>query len=476
MIKLIASSGKYKSNFIFTDFFEKQILNIVLMIHHTEDNSFYKNLNNDILNDILNLRLEDMSEEKTEESLKEYFITLNWQINSKLRKYTSSPDGISLLLLIIKNDTIFMVQFGRLLAAISENNKFIEFGRSWEYFKVKNKKELNLLGYEEENIHVKIIKKNLTGKHRIMIISSEVANKIDFENLDISKAESYLKYLNNNTKFLYLVFDIIAHNELKKQDNNLRKRIKITLFIMIAILLFSTSYVYFGKNWLQKKQAELKEKNSEFIRNDLLQTLLEKQNQLQDVVDQIFNGKLEIKIFADNKLKLKKSWEIEFEKDIIQKPLFDIKAIYLANKKSITAINKITKKNIWEKHFNNDIKYFELIDANRMLVATNDTLFCIKRKEAKELWKKQQNYSLINSDKISSLFFAINKYNQLDSGVVISIKENTLSLLSNISGKEVAKYTFENKIKYISDYDNIFKCLYIITDNKLIKLTIHIGL
>jgi hypothetical protein len=472
MIKKIIASERYNSNFIFTDFFENQSINIALLLHHTKDGDFYKKLNNDILQGILNLRLDNVALDKIEDILKEYFITLNWQINSKLKRILKEQDGISLLLLVIVNNHLFMVQFGRLLVAISENEKLLEFGRSWEHFKVKNRKELNLLGYEDKDIAVKVYKKKLSGYNRILAVSSEVVEKIDLKNLDISKTADYLKYLTKDQKFLYLLFDIICHKELIKEKTILRKRIKITLFIMIFLILLSTSYVYFGKNWLQNKQEELKEKNSEYIRNDLMQKLLDTQNQLQDVVDQIFSGKLEIKIFSDKKLRLKKKLFIKLNHPVTAIPLFDIKNIYLIQKNRIKAINKLTKKHQWERTFKSRIITSELIDANRMIIATQDSLYCIKRKDGENLWVNDDVSTLRNKKNLSDLHFALNEFNQLDSGVIISVRDNKITFLSNISGEEVASYEFDEKIKFVSDYDKIFKCLYVITDKKVIKLRI----
>ncbi len=472
MIKLIARSQEFKSNFIFTDFFPNQSLNMLLMIHHTQDGKFYEKLNNYILDGILNLRLNDLENDKIEESLKEYFIALNWQINTKMRKFSETADGLSLILIIIKNDTLYMIQFGRLLAAISENDKFIQLGRSWEYFKVKNKKELNLLGYEDRDINVKIIKKEIIGTKRIMIISSEVADRIDPNNLTTDKASYYLKKRYDEMPFLYSIFDVTSHKMQKVVKTTLRKRIKITLAIMIALIIVSSLYVYFGKNWIQNKQEELKEKNSAYIRDKLLQNLLEKQNQLQEIADQILKKKIPINIFTTTKIGLKKGWELDLPDNIVKKPLFDIKNIYLFSKNKIYAINKLTRKTVWIKVFKDKIKYCELIDANRLIIAGNDSLFCLKRSDAQILWSDKQHYSIINSEKTTSLFFALNEYNKLDSGIIAVINKNKLSLLNNITGKIVAEFEFEKDIKSISDYDKIFKCVYVITDNKLIKLTI----
>jgi transcription elongation factor len=107
-----------------------------------------------------------------------------------------------------------------------------------------------------------------------------------------------------------------------------------------------------------------------------------------------------------------------------------------------------------------------------MIIATQDSLYCIKRKDGENLWVNDDVSTLRNKKNLSDLHFALNEFNQLDSGVIISVRDNKITFLSNISGEEVASYEFDEKIKFVSDYDKIFKCLYVITDKKVIKLRI----
>ncbi|HHE38762.1 MAG TPA: hypothetical protein ENL20_09345, partial [Candidatus Cloacimonetes bacterium] len=110
MINLIDHSSTNKSNLTFTDFFPNQDFNLILLTHNLEESEFLNRINFHILERLMNLNLEDVPKKDLEKTLEEFFIEINWQLYSRFRNTQTMEFGISLMLLIILNDEIFLVQ------------------------------------------------------------------------------------------------------------------------------------------------------------------------------------------------------------------------------------------------------------------------------------------------------------------------------------------------------------------------------
>jgi len=135
--------------------------------------------NNLILENLLKIELEDLDESTMQDFFSEMFIQLNWQLSSKFKELNSHDKGVSLIFLLQMNDTIYIYQFGRMLLGTYRKKKFNLMGRSWENFKIKSRRELFLLGGQEENIKVKVIKFQLKkGEYLFSVPSNRIK---DFE-------------------------------------------------------------------------------------------------------------------------------------------------------------------------------------------------------------------------------------------------------------------------------------------------------
>ncbi len=156
MINLIAHSETEKSNLVFTDFFPGQDINLILLTHNLEESEFLNQMNSHILERLMHLNLEDVPRKDLEQMLKEFFIELNWQLYSKFRNTQTMEFGISLLLMIIVKDEIYLVQFGRMLCGKIKNGELEFIGNDGKNLAVKSKLELYLLGAKDKNITTKI--------------------------------------------------------------------------------------------------------------------------------------------------------------------------------------------------------------------------------------------------------------------------------------------------------------------------------
>ncbi|MCK5051968.1 MAG: hypothetical protein KAS53_09615 [Candidatus Cloacimonetes bacterium] len=249
---------------------------------------------------------------------------------------------------------------------------------------------------------------------------------------------------------------------------------RIIAFIMALIILMTVVYVFYGKNWLAEQQYIQRQKNSEFLKNELMQKMLDIEKQSQEVLNEILNLSYDIDLFQKQQIELEKTDERIFQVNLEQKPYFDYKSIYLISSDQLFVLTKDLERIKWEKQFEEGLIDIELLDANRILVLTKQKkAICLNRDTGKELWVKQLKTLPIVKD---NLIFQIslNKFKQLDRSIILMFSENEIELIENINGTSLVVYNAENKIDHLSDFDILEKCIYFIEGNKISKLIFNV--
>lgn len=249
---------------------------------------------------------------------------------------------------------------------------------------------------------------------------------------------------------------------------------RIIAFIMAVIILMTIAYVFFGKNWLAEQQYIQRQKNTDFLRNELMQKMLDIEKQSQEVLNEILNLSYDIEIFQKQNIKLEKTGERIFETNIIQKPYFDYKNLYLIGSNRLFVLSKDLEKIKWEKQFEEELIDIELLDANRILVLTKQKeAICLNRYNGKKIWIKELKTLPIIKD--NSIFqISLNKFKQLDRSVLVMFSGNEIELIENIAGTSMVIYNSENKIDHLSDFDILEKSIYFIEGNKISKLVFDV--
>ena len=243
---------------------------------------------------------------------------------------------------------------------------------------------------------------------------------------------------------------------------------------MAVIILMTVAYVFFGKNWLAEQQYIQRQRNSEFLKNELMQKMLEIEEQSQEVLNEIFNLSYDIELFQKQHIKLEKTGERKFKTILIQKPYFDYKNLYLISSNKLYVLSKDLERIKWEKQFEEGLADIKLLDANRILVITmQKEAICLNRDNGKEIWVKElKTLPMIKDNSI--LQISLNKFKQLDRSIILMFSENEIELIENITGTTLVVYESENRIDHLSDFDILEKCIYFIEGNKISKLIFNV--
>jgi len=256
----------------------------------------------------------------------------------------------------------------------------------------------------------------------------------------------------------------------------MRSKIKkrIIAVIMVLIILTTIVYVFYGKNWLAEQQYLQRQRNSEFLKNDLMQKMLDIEEQSQEVLNEILNISYELELFQKQEIELEKISEREFKNNLIRSPYFDYKSIYLISSSQLHVLSKDLEQIKWQKEFDEELIDLELLDANRILVLTGQkNALCLNRDTGEMIWEKKLNSLPIRGN--NSVFqISINKYKQLDRSIILIFYGNEIELVENITGYSLVKYQEEDEIDFLSDFDILEKSIYVIKANKISKLLFEV--
>ncbi len=242
--------------------------------------------------------------------------------------------------------------------------------------------------------------------------------------------------------------------------------------IILLVVVFSVLYVFFGKNWLVEQQYIQKEKNSAYLKNELMNRFLEIHDQSQELLNQILQDSYEIELFPNKNVYLDSAVLHEAESIITLNPIFDFKYIYLVSGNELSVYDKTCSELKWDMQFGSELKSLQLLDANRLMAFTESgNMHCFNRETGQMMWEKTGYRSDMSGSENSRIKqISLNRYHQLDSSVLLISEENKLTLLNNINGNEITTFAVTDRLDFISDFDLIEKCVYTVVKNKLSKL------
>jgi len=426
---------------------------------------------------VIELRIDEIDRFHIKESLQEFFVELNWQLYAKFRKTISEEFGLSLLLVVFYENEAFIVQFGRILCGLLFGGKLTHIGRDWQNFAIKTKEELFLLGSRDENISVEVYKVRLENGSVLFALPSVKIAALKKLGINALSLKEHISVLYEKEIFPYFIVKV-GKTVLKKRKNIFRlHRHRFLALLLGFLVVLSAVYVFFGKNWLAEKQHILKEKNRQFQNNEVLEKLVQTQNQLQETINEIFKQNKSLEIFPNQKIEIKEVWSKEIPINVTFCPLFDYKRIYLIDKREILTIKKNSQKTNWGKNFSSEIINVNLLDANRLLVVLkNSELFCLNRDSGKIIWRRNGDVNAISDSGISPSYqISIDNYKNLDTSVVLLHNSNSITLLNNINGRTMAEFHTGKTIKFVSKFDQLEKCVYVIeNDNEIKKIVFKV--
>lgn len=171
MIKQVKISKTFRNRIAFSDYHPNRNEFFSVFIHYYEDTP----LAYDTLGEILELVLEYVktAEYQKRANLQKFMNDLNWIAAGKLKSLPINNQGISFGFLLIDEDNVTAICYGRMLIAKISGNKLEEIGEKWENYSVKSLQRMSLLGLLSEDKFPEIYNIELNNKERFILLESD---------------------------------------------------------------------------------------------------------------------------------------------------------------------------------------------------------------------------------------------------------------------------------------------------------------
>lgn len=172
MIKQIAISRAFTNNkIVFTDYYPNRSNFFTLFIHYYEDTPIVY----DTLGEVMELVLEFIKNNSSIDkgNIQNFMNDLNWISAGKLKNLPLNNHGISLGLILVNEDEITAIRYGRMLLGKVIGNKIEYIGPEWDNFGIKSLDRLSLLGLLSEDKFPEYYQIKLNNNEKFIILESD---------------------------------------------------------------------------------------------------------------------------------------------------------------------------------------------------------------------------------------------------------------------------------------------------------------
>lgn len=465
-IKIIHSQ-KHKNNLFFSDFFQRQNRNVILMTHYREERAYHENINSFILERLVQLDLQNVNWNNLTSVLQEFFLNLNWEVYAQFNKYDSSDAGLSILLAVIEDNSICFVSCGRFLCGVYDNNGFRELDKEWDNFHVKTKENLGTIGSIAQDLKVKPQIHKLPNPSLFLVIAAAEERASYLKTCKLYDVSSYIAEQYQKEEFPYSLLYYDEHYSTVKRPWYKAKRFRITGIIMLLMLLFSIYYIFMGREALDDRLHITREQFQLTLRNiDILK--------IQEIIPLDYG----ILLVPQRNIELMVDWESILPFKVTAKPYYCIRNIYLVSSNTLHAYDKRDKKSIWKLTLDSNINSLEILDANLMIAQTTENKnYCLKRDTGEIVWtsKPKQSHTVDSYHyPYQPVQISLEMDRRLSTGILLLPEPERLTLINILNGDTLSYYEADDTIYYISDFDLIEKSIYMIKGNKLYKVRFDI--
>lgn len=171
MIKQVGISKTFRNRIAFSDYHPNRKEFFSVFIHYYEDTPLIY----DTLGELLKLVLEYVKtpEYQKRSNLQKFMNDLNWIAAGKLKSLPLNNQGVSFGLLLIDEDNITAIRYGRILIAKISGDKLEAIGEEWENYSVKSLQRMSLLGLLSEDKFPEIHNIALNNRERFILLESD---------------------------------------------------------------------------------------------------------------------------------------------------------------------------------------------------------------------------------------------------------------------------------------------------------------
>jgi hypothetical protein len=424
---------------------------------HEEENEALEEIQAQIKLDILNSDVLEISKIQIENWLTSFFEDFHWKLHASLRMTNLREKGISLFFAVTYDSEIYFVQFGRIFCGLNRGKKMLFPGMPWKNFHIRSHREMNLLGLAEEDIKVRPVRVRLAENETLYVLSGGMAAEVFGSGTDLKGMLALIESYGSSGNAVWLVLK--NQPQLQKLKKRRLNKLQITSLILLLGTILAIVYMAFGNRILDVILHRTKKDVSAW--------------QMSTVSSEVITNLGKVLNFPARSIELNIGWSAELPYNITSAPAFDQGKIYLANSNNLLVYGKKNRELLWEGSYGAPISGILPTGAGLELCLQNDHLIGLDR-EGNEIWRKSLENGISGNNGSRMMEITNNEDKRIDRGITVVPMQKGVAVLDSQSGETISELQLNERLRYLSSYDDYDMCFYAVIENSLVCIELRI--
>jgi len=438
-----------------------------LLTWQPEKNLLLEELIAEIKLEIINSNLVAVSRMEIQSWLASFAADLHWKLHARLRKSDLKEKGLSMFLGVLFDHELFFVQAGRIFCVLVDGKNIKPVGRDWKNYQVQSQEGLQLMGYADNDLKLKVQRVHIGERHKLIAISGDLARKVFPRVQDTHTVSTFIETFANEPNPLWLILE--GGQKLIRPRRKKLSRLQITSVSLITLALLATIYMVFGNRMLDQllHKMRLDFQKEKTLRLEQIPTILQTSNEnLRKYMDHIVN-------LPARNISMEVDWSTDLPYDVSLNPVFSLDNIYLSSDCRFNAYSKKNRQLLWSKEFNDRITSV-LMGQNAVIVSLANQQMLGLAEDGTLLWQQNLPTQSLVSDRFASCEIRGKDDPRLDRSIVVVPSQRGISIVDPDRGEMLSSITLKQDLESLSAYDNYDNCFYAVVDGAILKIDLKI--
>lgn len=438
-----------------------------LLLWHPEKDNVLEEIVAEVKLEILNSRINSVSRLEIEKWLMHFLADLHWKLHAQLRKSSLQEKGISLFFGVLYDHELYFLQAGRIFCLLTDAKKIRSVGKDWQNFQVQSQDGLQLFGYADKDMRLKVHRLHIADNQRFIVLSGNLAQKILPRVSDPATIDALIETYATEDNPLWLILE--GRERLLKPRRRKLSRLQISSWVLIMLTVLTALYMVFGNRSLDQfvYKLRLSFQKEKTLRLEQIPTTLNINTQdLRKYMDRIVN-------LPARNISLHIAWSTDLPYPATLSPAFSLANIYVVSGTRLNAFDKKSRQLLWSKAFPHPVRTVLNGQSSLVISLANQQVFGLKE-DGTTLW--QQNLPTESNADNRSAPCEIRSSDdpRLDRSIVVIPSRRGISILDTARGESLSSLTLKQDLQALSAYDSYANCFYALVDDAILCIELKI--
>ncbi|MDY0151831.1 MAG: PQQ-binding-like beta-propeller repeat protein [Candidatus Cloacimonas sp.] len=438
-----------------------------LLLWHPEKDNILEEIVAEIKLEILNSSINSVSRLEVEKWLKQFFADQHWKLHARMRKSDLTEKGISLFFGVLYDHELYYVQSGRIFCVVTDAKKIRSVGKDWHNYQVQSQDGLQLFGYADKDLNLKVNRLHIQEKQSFIALSGELAAKILPRVSDPATIATLIETYATEDNPLWLILD--GKERLIKPHKRKLSRLQISSWVLITLTVLTAIYMVFGNRSIDQvvHKLRLSFQNEKTLRLEQIPTSLNINTEdIRNYMDRIVN-------LPARNISLQVAWSADLPSSTTISPAFSLNNIYVASDNRLNAFAKKNRQLLWSKAFPDDILSVLNGQGSLMISLANRQVYGLKD-DGSTLWQQTLPTESIATNRSNPIEIRSTDDPRLDRSIVVVPSSRGISVLDTARGETLSSLTLKQDLRALSAYDSFSNCFYALVGGAILCIELKI--